>query len=181
MNFRRGQLSIEMRKNRTKEKWQPGKYLEALFNPRRTGKSLHLPCRLGLRCVDHRRISQSPKSSIIAAVGEAGQQMLFGAQERGNYQSLHLSSAAELSVVLNAGLRVSTRALLVKRKWSTPLPHLCRGLPVIACGPFHAICFIVSSRSFCREGIFHLHFGIPPSDISRRLLLCKADMVHCEM
>lgn len=96
--------------------------MEALFNLSRTGKSLSLPCRLGLQSVDHWSILESPKSSIIAVVGEAGQQILFAAQERGNYQSIRLSSTAELSVVLKPGLRVSTSALLVKRKWSTRFP-----------------------------------------------------------
>lgn len=61
-----------------------------------------------LRSVDHWSILETPKSSIIAAVGKADQQMLFAAQEGVNYQSIGLNCTVELSVVLKPGLRVST-------------------------------------------------------------------------
>lgn len=109
-------------KNKPNEKWQPGSYLEALFNLSRTGKSLSPPCCLGLQFVDHWSILESPKTSIIAAVGEADQQMLFAAQEGVNYRSIALLCTMELSMVLKPVLRVSTSALLFKIKWRAPFP-----------------------------------------------------------
>lgn len=69
-----------------------------------------------LQSVDHWSILESPKSSIIAAVGKADQQRLFAAQEGVNYPSISLGCTVELSMVLKPGLRVSTSAPLVKRK-----------------------------------------------------------------
>lgn len=75
-----------------------------------------------LQSVDHRGILESAKSSIIAAVREADQQMLFAAQEGVNYQRIGLGCTVELSMVLKPGLRVSVSAPLVKRKWKAPFP-----------------------------------------------------------
>lgn len=60
-----------------------------------------------LQSVDHWSILESPKSSIIAAVGKADQQKLFAAQEGVNYQGISLSRTVALSMVLKPGLRAS--------------------------------------------------------------------------
>lgn len=62
-------------------------------------KSLSLLCCLMLKSVDHWSILESPKSPIIAAVGEADQQMLFAAQE-GGWITRMSGYTAELSMVL---------------------------------------------------------------------------------
>lgn len=78
-------------------------------------------CCLMLQSVDHLSILESPKSSIVAAVGRADQQMLFGAQEGANYQSISLGCTVELSMVLKPGLRVSSLAPLVRGNGEPPL------------------------------------------------------------
>lgn len=100
---------------------QPGRYLET-FNLSCAGKRLSPPCCLMLQSVDHCSIWESPKSSIIAVVRKADQQMLFAAQEGVNNHSISLGCTVELSMVLKPGFRVSTSAPLVKRKWRAPLP-----------------------------------------------------------
>lgn len=84
-------------------------------------KSLSLLCGLMLQSVDHWSILESPKSSVIAAVGEADQQMLFAAQERGGITRAP-GSTAELSMVLKPCSRVSTPAPYLMRKWSACFP-----------------------------------------------------------
>lgn len=71
-----------------------------------------------LQSVDHWSILESPKSSIIAVVGEADQQMLFAAQEEGGGAGITRTSGdtAELSMVLKPCLRLSTSAPLLMRK-----------------------------------------------------------------
>lgn len=166
MDFHPGNLSIEMRKIKQMINGSRANIWRHYLTWTIQEKAYRFPVIWGLQSVDHWSILESPKSSIIAVVGEAGQQMLFAAQERGNYQSIRLSSTAELSVVLKPGLRVSTSALLVKRKWSTRFPafasncmwtipssictfEYCNRMSEDSCGSVKQTWFTVSGNYCC--------------------------------
>lgn len=110
-----------------------------------TGKSLSLLCCLMLQSVDHWSILESPKSSIIAVVGEADQKMLFAARGGVNYQNVRLyCRALHGPETMLKGQHFST---LTYEEMECLLSYLYLVLVVIACETFLAVCFRVRSSS----------------------------------
>lgn len=121
--------------------------METLFNLCRTGKSLSLLRCLMLQSVDHWSILESPKSSIIAVVGEADQQMLFAAQEEGggDYQNVRRYCRALHGPETMLKAQHFSTLTYEEMKWLLSYFYLV--LVEIACETFLAVCFLVRSSS----------------------------------